>query len=147
MRDLWLRKQQEVQAEYGEHFIDVLRGFREQHQTWDTIGAVLEIKPQTLRRWAKRLGLQDGKWESSGLGPHRLDNRAEVAGYKNTTELVRAFLNNKLPLSEAAKVIQAHPRSLLRYIPIEFKGQLHSLKTPKRLAYHARLRQRQRRVI
>jgi hypothetical protein len=97
------------------------------------------VPERTLRKWCARLGLIDHLRLGETAQPPTLDQRAKAQGYANLEALIRETLLGHRPLADVAQIIGAHPKSLVRYIPPELKGN-HTSPTPRRLAYYERLR-------
>lgn len=106
---------QRIEAEFGESAVDVIRGMREQRQSWATIAGALECSEKVLRtKWARRGGWSDGRrnfvdhWQDS---PYTLEARARARGYSDLSQMLTDYYMAGRTRLDAARDIQCSPRS------------------------------------
>lgn len=114
-------RQQKIVDEFGESFERVIRGFRADGCSWNTIAGALEMPAVTLRKWAKAMGLLDKR---RNLEQRRtpLDDRARKLGYADATDMVRNWRMQGKTRLDIATALKCHPGSLYWHTPEEVKG-------------------------
>jgi hypothetical protein len=110
-----------IEAEYQESFVDVLRGFREQGASWRLVADTIRVPYNTLRRWAKALGLSDGRRSTNTYIPPGLNEKARTLGYRDAEQLVSDLRASGKTRKEIAELLNCNPGSLYRYTNEEAK--------------------------
>lgn len=111
-----------LEAEFGEPFVDIVRGMREQGCSWTTITNAMEVPMRTLRTWLKGTGLLDGsKNFEPRTRPDSLDARAHKLGYLNAEQMITDLRMQGKTRADIGALLDCHPQSLYRHTSQEAK--------------------------
>ena len=111
----------QIESEYQESFLEILRGFREQGVSWRLIADTLDISLNTLRKWVKELGLADGRVSTDTYIPPGLNEKAREFGYRNAEQMISDLRSAGKTRKDIAELLKCHPDSLYRYTNEEAK--------------------------
>ena len=128
-----IRRQREIEAEFDEPLVDVIRGLREVAcgNSWRIVAGALGISLSTLTEWRRALDLplnaHDKRRDPSSTPEATpCDQKAMAAGYRNMREaIIDLRLLRGKTLKEAAEIIGCHPGTIYRYTPQELRGALY----------------------
>lgn len=124
--------QRAIEDEFGEPLADVIRGMREQGNSWRTVAGALGVCPYTLQMWRHNLDLtldqHDNVFDPSSRPECTpTDRKARTMGYENATDAVISMrLTEGLTVQQAAEKLGVHRATVLRYTPRRLRGAVYN---------------------
>lgn len=117
-------KRKQISQEYGEPFVDVIKGFREQGVPWEVIAGTIGVTFASLRGWVRSMGIGDGLRMSQREWPEPLNDKARSLGYDDVADMVVSYWKSSRSKQSAADDLGCDVHSLTRFIPDSMKGTI-----------------------